>query len=124
MWEECARIVRSPFMKGPVARVETDFVFMHLVAMHDPALMGDGQRRGRALHDKKRRAQRQRTLGQVLRQIVPIKPLHRQKELSLGSLAMGDISDDGRVVQLGEDLGFAGKPRDLVATTGLCVQKL
>jgi hypothetical protein len=74
------------------------------VSVDDPELVGDLERRRDVAHEPQRVADRQGPAEQSVGEVLTLEPLHGEEDIAVGRHAVGDILDDPRMTQLGEDL--------------------
>ena len=95
------------------------------IAVHDA--LARARRRGAAATRRQRSTHspsRSRAAPEAGGEILPVEPLHRQIELAVRRLAVGDVRDDAGVLDLGEHLGLAHEALGGVARRDGVVRQL
>lgn len=94
------------------------------IAMNDAALVRPGEGGEDLRQEGQAVGQRQRAAQEPQPKVFPVQPLHGEEMLALGCLTMSNMSDDARVVQLRQDLGFASEALPLIGPCGAGVPEL
>ena len=92
--------------------------------MNNSALVSDRERVCDLGEQAQAIAYQERTLRQMLPEVLPIEPLHGEEALAVSGLPMSDIGHDAGVAQLGKQLGFADEPLALVRPANASTQQL
>lgn len=77
--------------------------------MNDSTLVGEGKGFGDLLDQAQAIVHRERPPRKALSEILAFEPIHGEEALTVGSLAVRNMSDDAGVAKLGQELGFAGE---------------